>query len=103
MAADANGKFLMFRGKPLVRERNAICYGDMSDKYVLYMLILSNKTIESPDGKTKTEVPDKILVQIISTDTNKKPADRMEKQFEKSGLMDAFDIGLIWLNRLNEN
>ena len=32
-----NGKYLMYRGKPLVREKNVICYGNMSDKYVLFM------------------------------------------------------------------
>ena len=27
-----DGKYLMLRGKPLVREKQQICYGDMNDK-----------------------------------------------------------------------
>jgi hypothetical protein len=41
------------------------------------------------------EVPDKILVQILSTEEKNK----IIKQGEKSGLYDALDIGMIWLER----
>lgn len=91
--ATVNGKYLMYRGKPLLREKNAICYGDMDDEYVLFMLILSNKTV---NGK---EVPDRILIQILSTDMSLSPSEKLIKQGEKNGLFNAFDIGLIWLDR----
>lgn len=94
------GKYLMYNDKPFVREGNTICYGDMSDDYVLFMLILTNKTVETAAGE-KTEIPDKILVQILSTDVTKNPVERIAKQFEKNGLYDAMDIGLIWLEKLN--
>jgi hypothetical protein len=90
-------KYLMYCGKPLVREKNAICYGDMSDKYILFMIILSNKKIEGTDY----EVPDNIIVQILSTDLTKPAHERMVKQFEKNGLYAAMEIGLIWLDKLN--
>ena len=90
------GKYLMYKGKPLVREKNVICYGDMSDKYVLFLMALTTKKTE--DGK---EIPDHILAQIISTDPKKSPSEKLEKQFEKNGLYDAIDIGLIWLEKLN--
>ena len=48
------------------------------------------------------EVGDQILVQILSTDMSKKPSERVEKQFSKSGLYEAMDIGLIWLDKLNK-
>ena len=38
---------------------------------------------------------------IISTDPKKSPSEKLEKQFEKNGLYDAIDIGLIWLEKLN--
>ena len=37
------GNYIMFRDKPFIREKNAICYGRMDDKYILFMLILSEK------------------------------------------------------------
>ena len=94
------GKYLMYNDKPFVREGNTICYGDMTDDYVLFMLVLTNKTVETAAGE-KVEIPDKILVQILSTDASKNPVERIAKQFEKNGLYDAMDIGLIWLEKLN--
>jgi hypothetical protein len=91
--------YIMFRGKPLVRENNMLVYGDMSDKYILFLLILTNKVV---DKNKNVEIPDKILIQILSTDTSKPAHERMEKQFEKNGLFEAMDIGLIWLDKLNK-
>jgi len=83
------GKYLMYKGKPLVRENNRICYGDMSDKCYLSMLILTTKNVGS------VEVPNNILVQVLTTGENPK----ILKQGSKSGLYDAFDIGTVWLER----
>ncbi|MBQ7291543.1 MAG: hypothetical protein IJW76_07465 [Clostridia bacterium] len=83
------GKYITFKGKPLVREKNIICYGNMEDKYYLFLMILTNKKVGG------AEVPDKILVQILSTEEKNK----IIKQGEKSGLYDALDIGMIWLER----
>lgn len=95
------GQNLIFRGKPLLREGNTFCYGSMSDKYVLFMMVLSNKTVKDENGKD-VEVPDKIILQVLSTDTSKPPHERVVKQFDRNGLFDAMDIGLIWLDRLNK-
>jgi hypothetical protein len=83
------GKYLMYKGKPLVREKNLICYGNMTDKYYLSMLILTNKTVGDK------EVPNNILVQVLTTGENPK----IIKQGNKIGLYDAIDIGTIWLER----
>ena len=83
------GKYLTYKGKPLVRERNVIVYGDMQEKYYLFLMILSTETVNN------TEYPNKILVQILSTDGKQ----TIYKQGEKSNLHDAIDIGIIWLNR----
>ncbi len=84
-----NGKYLMYKGKPLVREKNLICYGNMTDKCYLSMLILTTKTVDS------VEVPNNVLVQVLTTGENPK----IIKQGNKIGLYDAFDIGTIWLER----
>lgn len=87
------GKYLMYKGKPLVRERNVIIYGDMREKYYLFLMILSYKKVGD------TDTPDKILIQILSTDGKQ----TIIKQGEKSGLYDALDIGSIWLERALSN
>ena len=79
------GKYLEYKGKPLVREGNTICYGDMNDKAILLLEIMSYKG----------EVPDKVLIQVVDT---KDPA-KIYKQGSKEGLHDAFSLGLIWLER----
>ena len=94
-----DGKFMIYRDKPLIREGNIICYGDMRDKYIMFMMILTEKEIIL--GNQKEKVPDKIIVQIIKSDPNVIGINRMVKQFEKNGLMEALNIGLIWLERLN--
>ena len=97
------GEHLMYRGRPLLREGNTLSYGSMLDKYILFMIILSNKTVKAGDPPVESEIPDKILVQILSTDTSKPPYERVVKQFDKNGLQEAMDIGLIWLDKLNNN
>lgn len=88
-----DGKFLMYKGRPLVREDNVICYGSMDDEYILQMIVMTNK---EQDGKS---VPDKILVQVLKTDNSLPDHERIVKQDMKSGFYDAFEIGLIWLER----
>lgn len=84
-----SGEYLEYKGKPLVREGNTICYGDMSEKCILILEIMSYKEV---DG---TSLPDKIFIQIIDS----KDPNKVIKQGEKNGLHDAFSIGLVWLER----
>lgn len=84
-----SGNYLEYKGKPLVREGNTICYGDMSEKCILILEIMSYK------GEGENSVPDKILIQIIDS----KDPTKILKQGEKNGLHDAFSIGMVWLER----
>lgn len=80
-----NGKYLEYRGWPLVREENTICYGDMNEKCILILEIMSY---------TDKNLPDKILIQVVdSKDTTK-----IVRQGVKNGLYEAFNLGLIWLD-----
>ena len=90
-----SGKYLMYKGKPLVREANTICYGYMEDKYILTLTIMNTV----PQGDK--EVPDKVLIQIVSTDKSLPARERIAKQDLKTGLYDAFELGLMWLDRQN--
>lgn len=93
MAKNEDVKYLEYKGKPLVREGDTLCYGNMSDKCILYMMIMSYLPVGD------TEVPDKVLIQILSTDESLPAHERILKQGEKNGLADALDIGMIWLER----
>ena len=84
-----SGKYLEYKGKPLVREGNTICYGDMEEKCILILEIMSYKTVN------EHSVPDKIFIQVIDS----KDPNKIIKQGEKSGLYDAFSIGFVWLER----
>ena len=85
--------FLTYKGKPLVRKGNEIYYGDMAEKYVIKLDILSEK---EQDG---VSVPDKISIQLLLSDTQLKDADRIKKKSEKNGLYEALDLGVVWLER----
>ena len=83
------GKYLMYKDKPLVREGDTICYGDLNEKYILVLEIMSYK---QEDGK---ELPDKILVQVLESEDQNK----IVRQGSKEGLFEAFGYGLIWLEQ----
>ena len=82
------GEFLEYKGKPLVRQGDDIYYGDMSDKYYVYMMIMSDK--KSP--KDGSDVPGTVMVQLLDSAT-KKP----EKQKITNGLAEAFEFAEAWL------
>lgn len=90
MAVDAT---LTYRGKPLVRQGPFLFYGNPDDKYILFMNILESKKIGGIDVATR------VLVQVQDTDDEKDFNEKVWKQCEKKSLFDAFDIGVIWLER----
>lgn len=82
-----SGKYLEYKGKPLVREGHTICYGDKTEKCILILEIMSYKKSGG------NELPDKILIQVIDSNDPTK----IIRQGLKEGLYDAFSIGLVWL------
>ena len=84
----SENEFVEYKGKPIVRQGDDIFYGDLSEKYYVYMMIMSDK--KSPKGE-KT-VPGTIMVQLLDSKT-KKP----EKQKITNGLAEAFDFAEAWL------
>lgn len=92
-AIGIQGKYLEFKGKPLVRQGNEIYYGDMSENYYLFLMIMGE--VEEPSLGVK--IPGKVMVQILAT-TDGKPW----KQKVVDGLYEAFDLGTAWLERANK-
>ncbi len=91
MAEKKKAKFLSYKGKPLVRCGNTIYYGNMNDPYVVLLQIVSSKKVND------LNVADKVTVQLLTTDPDARPKDRIIKKSEKKGLYQAMDIGSIWL------
>ena len=80
------GKYLYYKNKPLVREKDTICYGDFTEKCVLIFEIMSYVENEG------LKVPGKILIQVIDP----KDPTKILRQGSKEGLYDAFSLGLVW-------
>ncbi len=84
---------LNYKGKPLVRSKNEMYYGDMADPYVVFLQVLSTKT------EGGEELPDKVMVMLLRSDTTLAPKDRIVKQSVKNGLYNALDFAAILLGR----
>ena len=92
MAKD-NGKFLTYKGKPLVRNGNTLYYGYPNEKYVIMMQILATKPVDD------VEVASKVSVQLLNTDPNVSIREKIVKSSETKGLYAALDIAEVWLTR----
>ena len=93
MPATQTNDAVMYKGKPLVRCGNTLYYGDPPQKYVAMLQILTTKPFAD------TTVPDKVSVQIVSTDETLHITRRVIKHTEKNGLYTALSIAAIWLER----
>jgi hypothetical protein len=84
---------IKYKGKPLVRSKNEIYYGDLADPYVVFMQVLSTR---QENGE---ELPDKVMVMLLKSDASLPPKDRIVKQSMKNGLYNALDFAGILLGR----
>lgn len=91
--AKESGKFLTYKGKPLVRNGNTLYYGYPNEKYVIMMQITATKPVGD------TEIASKVSIQLLNTDPEVSPRERIVKSSEKKGLYAAMDIAEIWLSR----
>jgi hypothetical protein len=85
--------FFTYKGYPLVRNKDTIYYGNMSDKYVVMMQILEKTRIGSLD------VASRIKIYQMATDEKLNPVEAIVKQSEKNSLYEALDIAYVWLSR----
>lgn len=90
MAEVANEqKILTYKGKPLMRKGNEIYYGNIEDKYRVYLEIDENTEIMGLDIATHVNV---------KLQTNDAPGkEKVIKQAERDGLYAALDLGEYWL------
>lgn len=84
---------LMYKGFPLRRKDSLIFLGDMKDKYIIMLQVLSTKPVND------LEVATKVSVQLQLTDPDVKSRDRVVKKAEKDSLYVAMDLAAVWLTR----
>ncbi|MBQ7225782.1 MAG: hypothetical protein IJX02_04165 [Clostridia bacterium] len=82
-------QYVLYKGLPLVRDGDTICYGDLDEKYLLTLNIL---------GKGEQGQPNMIMVQICYTSDRNKIV--KGKQAFKNDLFEALDLGREWLEHL---
>ena len=90
-------EFLMYKGKPLQLKENKNYYGKMRDTFETMLNMLATKDVKG------LQVADKVSVQLINTDPDVRPHDRIAHKTEKKSLSAAIDIGRTWLERALES
>ncbi len=93
MAESEKEKFLEYKGKPLVRCGKTIYYGSMSEAFVVCLNILSDESVDD------LKVSGRVSIQLLNTDPNMSPKEKVVKKSEKTGLFNALDLGAVWLER----
>ncbi len=83
---------LTYKEKPLVRKGNIIYFGDMSEKYITRLTVLTSQN----------DVAEKIKIELMLSDTGLDEKSRITKSSEKVGFYEALDIAYIWLTRFNK-
>lgn len=87
-----NRDYLTYMGKPYVRSKNVIYYGDPSESCIVELKVLDTVTVA---GK---EIANRVSVKLVSTEmTGYRP--QVLKSSEKIGLYTAMDLGIVWLQR----
>jgi len=84
---------LTYKGRPLVRSKNEIYYGNLTDPFVIFMQVLTSKETNG------IKMAERVHVMLLSTDATKSPQERIVRQSSKTSLYSALDIGNIWLER----
>lgn len=84
---------LMYKGKPLVRCKNVMYYGDPKDKYVAVFRLEDNSPLED------IQISNKVIVELKS---NEGKNSMLIRQAERDGLYKALDVGIYWLEQALE-
>ena len=81
------------KGHQLRRLGDMLYYGNAGEKYCVFMQILEKRPL------AHLEVASKVSVQLLRTDPDLRPRERLVKQSEKPSLYAAVDIAAVWLDR----
>lgn len=88
-------KFFTFKDLPLVRNGKTIYFGNMTDKYVTMLNIMSTHKVND------LEVADKVKVTLMVTDPDVPANEAIQKTSDRGSLYEALDVAYIWLSSKN--
>ncbi len=97
ISKEKSKKLFEYKGKPLVRCKDTIYYGDINDKYVVKIESKKTKKIKDIDVSTL------VTVEMMDTDENTPITKKIVKTSEKAGLYLALDIAGAWMERAAAN
>lgn len=83
----------IYKNKPLVRSGDKIFYGDPADKYIICMTVETDKNVNG------LNIPEKLQIQLISTDPSMSKRKRIVRTTSKEGFYRSLDIAEAWLKR----
>ena len=89
----AENNFLTYKNKPIVKCGNEIYYGNMAEPFIVRFTVLS--TVKAGEN----EIPGKVKVELLKSDTQLSDKERVVKASEKDSFFDALDVGFVWLER----
>lgn len=84
----ADNNLFYYRGFPLIRQGNTIFYGCGGDAYATILTIKDTKPLAD------TEVPNKVMVQLIP---NSGDMSKGGRKGDFIGLYEALDTAYVWL------
>jgi len=90
------GQFNTYKGYPLVRSGNEICYGAQTDEFFTRIIIQSAHKVKDLD------VADKVTVMLMPTDTDKPIDVTLMKTAVRANLYEALELANTWLVNHNE-
>ena len=89
----AENNFLTYKNKPIVKCGNEIYYGNMAEPFIVRFTVLS--TVKAGEN----EIPGKVKVELLKSDTQLSDKERVVKASEKDSFFYALDVGFVWLER----
>lgn len=88
--------FFCYKGRPLVRLKDTLYYGNIEDGCIVKMRVKTVKQVKD------LKVSDVVVVQMIDTDPETPAEEKIVRFSEKQGLYQALDVAEAWLEKYYE-
>ena len=89
-------EFLLYEGKPLLRDGNVLYYGDFNENFITRFTITETKKVKD------LEIASKVTIELLEKNGNDISSARLTKKAERTSLYAALDIGVYWLEDILE-
>ncbi len=89
-------EFLLYEGKPLLRDGNVLYYGDFAENFITRFTITETRKLQNLD------VASKVTIELLEKHGDDISTARLTKKAERDSLYAALDIGVYWLEDILE-